>query len=60
MAGESELWNSVLNENIALRRQVSEMEDFLEDHGLIWVGTGANTSLQIFPVREWVEERQPG
>ena len=41
MAEESKLWNAVLNENIVLRRQVSEMEDFLEDHGLVWVGTGA-------------------
>eukprot|EP00752_Nemacystus_decipiens_P004453 g4066.t1 len=48
--GESRRWNSVLNENIALRRQVSEMEDFLEDHGLIWVGTGPH------PGREKVRE----
>eukprot|EP00903_Cladosiphon_okamuranus_P015324 g14157.t1 len=40
--GESELLKSVLNENIALRRRVSEMEDFLQDHGLVWVGTGGS------------------
>lgn len=41
MAEEFKLLNSLLSENSALRRQVSEMEDFLKDHGLVWVGTGA-------------------
>lgn len=50
--GESKRWSSVLNENIALRQQVSEMEDFLEDHGLVWVGTGAILSMPLFLIRE--------
>lgn len=59
MTGESnELWNSVLNENVALRRQVTEMEGFLEDHGLVWVGTGATISLPISLVQNTVENEK--
>ena len=59
MTGESnELWNSVLNENVALRRQVTEMEGFLEDHGLVWVGTGATISLPISFVQNTVESEK--
>lgn len=68
MTGESNLFKFVLNENIALRRQLSEMEDFLQDHGLVWVGTSEKEDRYrysisyhsfFFLVQESLAERKP-
>lgn len=38
--GELQNYIDLLEENGKLIRQVSEMEKFLNDHGLVWVGNG--------------------
>lgn len=47
-AGGLQLLNSLVDDNRRLHGQVLEMEAFLKDHGLVWVGSGMYTSERPF------------